>query len=115
MLDSTDGSSSSSIKDGSSAIVTGVQSVEGEVLQLTQPVRLLCVCVCVRVCMCLCVCMCVCVYVSVRVYVCVCTCVCVCARACSVVCVDVCVCMCNYQTHMVTTTYILNRSQYQIM
>ena len=63
MLDSTgDGiSSSGSIKDGGSAIVTGVQSVEGEVLELTQPVRL-CVCVCVRACAYVSVCLSICVH-----------------------------------------------------
>ena len=62
MLDSTSDASISSIKDGGSGVVTGVQSVEGEVLQLTQPVNLIgccvcvCVCVCARVCVCVCAC-----------------------------------------------------------
>ena len=43
MLDSGTGGScsSTSIKDGSPATITGVESVEGEVLQLTKPVSLL--------------------------------------------------------------------------
>ena len=63
MLDSASGSSISSIKDGNPVTVTGLESVEGEVLQFAQPVRLLCVCACVCVCVCTCVCVCVCVCV----------------------------------------------------
>ena len=71
MLDSASGSSFSSIKDGNPVTVTGLESVEGEVLQFVQPVRLF---VCVHVYVCPCVFVSVCVYVSV--------CVCVCVRVC---------------------------------
>jgi len=56
MSDSSTGSSSSSIRDGNSTTITGVESVEGEVLQLSQPVSLVCVCMHARMSVCLCVC-----------------------------------------------------------
>ena len=79
MLDSTGGSSStSSVKDGNPVTVTALESMEGEVLQLTQPVRLLFYVLCVQ-----CVeCYSVCVYVHVSACMHVCTCVCVCVRVC---------------------------------
>ena len=39
MLDDNNGGSNSSVKDGNPVTITGVESVEGEVLQLAQPVR----------------------------------------------------------------------------